>query len=69
MRLGRSAGMPAGRQPALTLLPLEDRRAEQLASQLRPIAEAAQIEFVLVSPYFVPGDRGVTWFRELRQRG
>jgi putative cardiolipin synthase len=45
------------------------RRSEQLASQFGPTAEAAQTEFVLVSPYFVPRDRGVEWFRGLRQRG
>jgi putative cardiolipin synthase len=36
----------------------ETRRAEQLADQLGPTAEAGQSEFVLVSPYFVPRDRG-----------
>jgi putative cardiolipin synthase len=47
----------------------EARRAEQLSRQLGPTAEAAQTEFVLVSPYFVPRDRGVEWLRGLRQRG
>ena len=36
----------------------EARRSEQLTAQLRPTADAAQTEFVLVSPYFVPRDRG-----------
>jgi hypothetical protein len=30
-----------------------------LAAQLRPVAEAAQTEFVVVSPYFVPRKGGV----------
>ena len=47
----------------------EDRRSEQLTTQLGPTVEAAQREFVLVSPYFVPGDKGVEWLRGLRQRG
>jgi cardiolipin synthase C len=47
----------------------EARRAEQLTAQLGPTAEAAQTEFVLVSPYFVPRDRGVEWLWGLRQRG
>jgi putative cardiolipin synthase len=47
----------------------EARRSEQLTAQLRPTAEVARTEFVLVSPYFVPRDRGVEWLRGLRQRG
>lgn len=37
----------------------EARRSEQLTAQLGPTADAAQTEFVLVSPYFVPRDRGL----------
>jgi cardiolipin synthase C len=40
-----------------------------LTAQLRPVADAAQTELVVVSPYFVPGKRGVEWFRGLRERG
>ena len=40
-----------------------------MTAQLRPTADAAQTEFVLVSPYFVPRDRGVEWLRGMRQRG
>jgi putative cardiolipin synthase len=47
----------------------ETRRAEQLADQLGPTAEAGQSEFVLVSPYFVPRDRRVEWFWGLRHKG
>jgi putative cardiolipin synthase len=47
----------------------EHRRSEQLTAQLRPTAETAQEELVVVSPYFVPGDRGLAWFRRLRERG
>jgi putative cardiolipin synthase len=47
----------------------DPRRSEQLTAQLRPAAERARTEFVLVSPYFVPRDRGVAWLRGMRERG
>jgi putative cardiolipin synthase len=46
-----------------------ERHAELVKAQLRPVVEAAQTEFVAVSPYFVPQDSGVEWLRGLRQRG
>jgi putative cardiolipin synthase len=47
----------------------EDRGSEQLNLQLRPTAESAQTELVVVSPYFVPRDNTVERFRRLLQRG
>ena len=40
-----------------------------LGRDVIPVARAVQRELVLVSPYFVPGDAGMAWFRELRGRG
>jgi putative cardiolipin synthase len=45
------------------------RHGEQVNARLRPTADSAQTELVMVSPYFVPRDRGVDWLRTLRQRG
>jgi putative cardiolipin synthase len=45
------------------------RQSEQVNVQLRQTAESARTELVMVSPYFVPRDRGVAWLRSLRQRG
>jgi putative cardiolipin synthase len=36
---------------------------------LRPLTDAATNEVVIVSPYFVPGKRGVAFFKALRKRG
>jgi putative cardiolipin synthase len=47
----------------------DPQRTERLTAQLRPVADAAQSELVVVSPYFVPGKSGVAWFRELLERG
>lgn len=42
---------------------------ETLADDVGEIAKAAQTELVLISPYFVPGKRGVALLRGLRERG
>jgi putative cardiolipin synthase len=41
----------------------------QLLHQLRPTADATKQELVVVSPYAVPGRKGLAFFRELRRRG
>jgi putative cardiolipin synthase len=38
-----------------------------LASMLRPMAEAARAEIVISSPYFIPGTEGVRFLGELRK--
>jgi putative cardiolipin synthase len=45
------------------------RHSEQVNAQLRPTVDSARTELLMVSPYFVPRDRGVDWLRSLRQRG
>ena len=42
---------------------------EQLSSLIGPVVRAAEKELVVVSPYFVPRERGVALFRELTERG
>jgi putative cardiolipin synthase len=51
------------------LTPLLGAKNWQLADQLGPTVGAGQSEFVLVSPYFVPRNRGVEWFWGLRHKG
>lgn len=43
--------------------------SHSLGAQLVDIAHEIQDELLLVSPYFVPGKRGLKYFRELRRRG
>jgi len=40
-----------------------------LVTQLAPYFEQIQYELIIVSPYFVPGDEGVEFFRKLVERG
>ena len=42
---------------------------ETLADDVVEIAQAAKTELVLISPYFVPGQRGVALLKSLRDRG
>jgi phosphatidylserine/phosphatidylglycerophosphate/cardiolipin synthase-like enzyme len=42
---------------------------ETLADDVVEIAQAAKTELVLISPYFVPGKRGVALLKSLRDRG
>lgn len=47
----------------------EDNTATHLAPQLRSIFERTERELFIVSPYFVPGKRGVAVLTDLRRRG
>lgn len=40
-----------------------------LLTQFEGVVASPEKELLLVSPYFVPGARGVAWFRQLRERG
>jgi len=40
-----------------------------IASQVLSIASSAQSELIVISPYFVPGERGLQALQALRQRG
>lgn len=46
-----------------------DDASTHLAPQLRRIVDRTQGDLLLVSPYFIPGKKGVDWFASLRQRG
>lgn len=43
--------------------------AGTLLTQFAGVVASPEKELLLVSPYFVPGARGVAWFRQLRERG
>jgi putative cardiolipin synthase len=47
----------------------EEDVATHIMPKLRRVADETQREIFLVSPYFVPGKRGVAFFQSLRQRG
>ena len=40
-----------------------------IAPQLKPMFDGAQHQALLISPYFVPGDKGVAYLGELAKRG
>ncbi len=41
----------------------------RILPELRPVFDETERELLVVSPYFVPGKAGVSFFRELRERG
>jgi putative cardiolipin synthase len=46
-----------------------DTAEYRLATGLAPYAAALEREFIVFSPYFVPGEEGVAFFKALRERG
>ncbi|UXY15080.1 phospholipase D family protein [Chitiniphilus purpureus] len=46
-----------------------DEDATLLAERLAPVAQATRRELSIVSPYFIPGEGGVTWMRALEKMG
>jgi cardiolipin synthase C len=44
-------------------------QSTHLLPQLAKITDATQSEMLIVSPYFVPGDAGVAYFKRMRERG
>lgn len=56
-------------QPAKIAVSGDEVSGLLLSRDVKPIAQAVQHDLVLVSPYFVPGEAGMAWFRELRERG
>jgi putative cardiolipin synthase len=48
---------------------LMGKKDGHLSSQLRPNFETAKKELILVSPYFIPGRRGMKSFKQLRKDG
>ena len=51
------------------VLTSSSRTATHLAPQLRALTDRTQRELFLVSPYFVPGKKGVDLLADVRQRG
>ena len=49
--------------------PDEDRRATHIDHQIRKVMDAAQRQILLVSPYFIPGDKGAAFLESLAGRG
>ena len=48
---------------------LKGKKGGQLSSQLRPDFERTQQELILVSPYLIPGEKGMKSFAKLRKKG
>ena len=44
-------------------------KAKNITSDLKAAIDAAEYELIIISPYFVPGKRGLAFFKELRERG
>ena len=42
---------------------------DRLLPHLRPTADGTQRELLVISPYLIPGRKGLAFFRELRRRG
>jgi putative cardiolipin synthase len=55
-------------RPDKVRLPPEER-SSHAAPRLGKILEAAREELLLISPYFVPGERGVRWLAAIAERG
>jgi len=53
--------------PAKTERPLPPE--QQMLGQLLPTAQTTEHELVIVSPYAIPRQRGLAFFREMRRRG
>jgi cardiolipin synthase C len=47
----------------------DSSRKVQMGRQLKSIIDEAQSEVLAISPYFIPGERGMLWFKQLRERG
>lgn len=55
--------------PPTKLLNLNNKPANYLSKQLRPNVGELKNELILISPYFVPGERGMKLLKDLRERG
>ncbi|WP_347355986.1 phospholipase D family protein [Bdellovibrio sp.] len=55
--------------PPAKLSKVEDVKEEHLPYQLFPLIAETQKELLLVSPYFIPGKKGVNFFGSLHERG
>ena len=55
--------------PPDKLLRETDDAEGRMIRELLPYLESAQRELIVLSPYFVPGKKGMAFFRELREKG
>src|SRR6185436_12073570 len=55
-------------EPSKIRLPVDDR-STHAGPKLKAALGGAQMELLLVSPYFVPGKEGVAWLRDIAARG
>jgi putative cardiolipin synthase len=55
--------------PLKVIDPGEPAHPAKMAKQIRGFLESAQHEILMVSPYLVPGQAGVQWFKKMRGRG
>lgn len=55
--------------PPAKLSKMDDLKDQHLPYQLYPLIEETKKELLLVSPYFIPGEKGVNFFGSLRDRG
>jgi len=55
--------------PGKIAAPAEERRPDYLGVRLSQLADGVTSELIIVSPYFVPGKRGRTFFGEKTRRG
>ncbi len=46
-----------------------DDPTPRLSDQVRSLVEKAQNELIFISPYFIPGKKGVRFYKKLRDRG
>ena len=47
----------------------DSSRKVLMGRKLKSIIDEAQSEVLIITPYFIPGKRGMQWFKELRGRG
>ncbi len=55
--------------PLKSINPATPARPDKIARQIREFLESAQSEILMVSPYLVPGEAGLQWFKKMRERG
>lgn len=55
--------------PPFKLVNIDNKPAHYLGEQLRPNVEVLKKELILISPYFVPGKKGMKLLKGLQKRG
>lgn len=55
--------------PLKVIRPDDSSQKVLMDRKLKSVIDEAQSEVLIISPYFVPGKRGILWFKHLRKRG